>query len=51
MVTLVKNPRVKLLYVVEDDKSKWDPLRKYWNLLDTAFLTSKEADKVYKDKK
>lgn len=51
LVTLVKNPRVKLLYIVEDDKSKWGPLKQYWNLTSTVFLTHKEADKVYQDKK
>lgn len=48
---LVKNPRVQLLYVIDDIPSKWDKMRAYWNLKSTVFLTSKEAAKVYSDSK
>ncbi|XP_025836831.1 uncharacterized protein LOC112906610 isoform X2 [Agrilus planipennis] len=47
--TIAKNVRVKLHYIVEDVQEKWDKLKRYWDLPDTVFLTSVEADKVYKD--
>lgn len=47
--TIVTSPEVKLLYIVDDNESKWEPLRKYWHLEGVTFLNSKQADKVYKD--
>lgn len=40
-----------LLYIVEDDSSKWDNLRKYWNLTSTRLLHSKDSDTVFRDEK
>jgi myo-inositol 2-dehydrogenase/D-chiro-inositol 1-dehydrogenase len=48
---LVKDPHVELLYVVDDDQSKWDKLRKYWNLERVKFLKSSDAAAVYQDAK
>ncbi|XP_077291817.1 inositol 2-dehydrogenase-like [Arctopsyche grandis] len=48
---LVKNPRVQLLYVVDDIPSKWHKMKAYWGLKSTMFLTSKDAAKVYSDVK
>ncbi|XP_044262218.1 inositol 2-dehydrogenase-like [Tribolium madens] len=46
---LVREPKAKLLYIVDDDKSKWDKLKKYWNLETVRFLTNAEAKIVYED--
>lgn len=46
---VISNPRVKLLYVVDDVESKWESLRQYWHLENVTFLNSKQADKVYND--
>ncbi|XP_025834714.1 uncharacterized protein LOC108737758 [Agrilus planipennis] len=49
LTSLVKNPRVKLLYIVDDDQSKWKPLKDYWNLTETIFLASTNASQVFND--
>ena len=47
---IVKNARVKLLYVVEDIESKHQDLKNYWKLgEDVALIHSKDSDKIYKD--
>lgn len=46
---IFKNPRVKLLYIVDDVESNWEKIREYWQLEGVTFLTSKQADKVYND--
>ncbi|PNF29102.1 putative oxidoreductase YrbE [Cryptotermes secundus] len=46
---LAHNPRVKLLYIVDDVQEKWDAIRQYWKLDDTVFLCSNDADKVFLD--
>jgi hypothetical protein len=46
---LACNPRVKLLYIVDDAQEKWDAIKQYWKLDDTLFLCSKGADKVFHD--
>ncbi|XP_017877299.1 uncharacterized protein LOC108623353 [Ceratina calcarata] len=46
---ILRSPRVKLLYIVDDVESKWGKLKEYWQLEDVIFLTSKQADKVYND--
>ncbi|XP_008211381.1 myo-inositol 2-dehydrogenase [Nasonia vitripennis] len=51
MSHLVSNPRVKLLYVVDDMESKWNDLKSYWRLDDIPVISSKQADQVYKDPK
>lgn len=51
MSNLVNNPRVKLLYVVDDLESKWNDLKSYWRLDGIPVITSKQADQVYKDPK
>lgn len=48
---IVNNPRVKLVYVVDDYESNWIKLKEYWHLEDVIFLNSKQADKVYNDTK
>ncbi|XP_003701107.2 myo-inositol 2-dehydrogenase [Megachile rotundata] len=48
---VISNPRLKLLYVVDDAESKWSSLRQYWHLENVTLLHSKQADKVYNDPK
>ncbi|CAK9826816.1 Uncharacterized oxidoreductase YrbE [Anthophora retusa] len=43
------NPRLKLLYIVDDIESNWLNLKEYWHLDDVTFLTSKQSDRVYND--
>ncbi|XP_049865019.1 uncharacterized oxidoreductase YrbE-like [Pectinophora gossypiella] len=51
LASIINNPRIMLKYIIDDQTSKFTDLKKYWNLSDDViFLTSKEADKVYKDK-
>ncbi|KAF2896972.1 hypothetical protein ILUMI_09203 [Ignelater luminosus] len=50
LTSLLKNPRVRILYIVEEDKSKWDALKNYWSLNDIKFLQSIDANHVYNDK-
>ncbi|KAF2905588.1 hypothetical protein ILUMI_00587 [Ignelater luminosus] len=48
---LLRNPRVKVLYIVEQDKNKWNSIKSYWNVNDEVkFLDFDHADEVYKDK-
>ncbi|XP_076300304.1 inositol 2-dehydrogenase [Lasioglossum baleicum] len=47
--SIMSNPRMKLMYIVEDNESKWSKLRDYWHLDDVTFLNSKQANKVYQD--
>lgn len=47
---IVGNPRVIIKYVVDDRPDRFEDLRSYWNLKDVTFITSKQADKVYKNK-
>lgn len=49
LASLARNPRVDLLYVVEDARSKWAPLRDHWNLRDARFLAGADAGPVYED--
>lgn len=51
LTNLVNNPRVKLLYIIDDVTTKWPSIKKYWNLTDTIFLTSKESGSVYSDQR
>ncbi|XP_037040496.1 myo-inositol 2-dehydrogenase-like [Bradysia coprophila] len=48
---IVENPRCKLLYVVDDMESKWSKIRKHFRLDGVTFLTSKQAETVYRDAK
>lgn len=48
---LIKEPKVDILYIVDEDKSKWEKLKNHWNLHTTKFLTNAQADIVYKDPK
>lgn len=51
LANLIYNPRVILKYIVDDRPENFANLKKYWKLNDTVtFVTSKEADRVYKDK-
>lgn len=51
MTNLIRNPRVKVLYIVEDMESKWNDLKSFWRLDSIPILTNKQADQVYKDPK
>ncbi|XP_076640133.1 inositol 2-dehydrogenase [Colletes latitarsis] len=46
---IVTNPRVKLLYIVDDVESNWKNLRDYWHLDNVTFLNSKQSDRVHND--
>lgn len=46
---IMSNPRIKLLYIVDDVESKWSKLKDFWRLDDVTFLNSKQANKVYQD--
>lgn len=47
--SIVQNPRVELLYIVDDVTSNWDKIKAYWNLKNTTFLTSKDSKRVFTD--
>ncbi|GLH09633.1 CG3609 protein, partial [Gryllus bimaculatus] len=50
MGNLVKNPRVRLLYVVEDAEDRWPAIRAFWQLGDdTRLLRSKDLSTVLAD--
>lgn len=50
--SIMGNPRIVLKYIVDDQTSKFTDLKKYWGLSDdVVFITSKEADNVYNDKR
>ena len=51
MSNLINNPRVKLLYVVDDMESKWNQIKSYWRLDNIPILTCKQADQIFKDPK
>ncbi|XP_063927678.1 inositol 2-dehydrogenase-like [Zophobas morio] len=46
---LIKEPKTDLLYVIDDDKTKLEKLKKYWNLESVKFLTNAESDVAFKD--
>ncbi|KAJ9594221.1 hypothetical protein L9F63_014381 [Diploptera punctata] len=46
---LARNPRVELLYIVDEVCDKFDDIKRYWKLENTQFLSGKESDKVFKD--
>ncbi|VVC87213.1 unnamed protein product [Leptidea sinapis] len=49
--SIVRNPRIVMKYVVDDRPEKFAELKSFWDLSDDViFLTSKESDRVYKDK-
>ncbi|XP_063374709.1 uncharacterized oxidoreductase YrbE-like [Cydia amplana] len=51
LASIIRNPRVIVKYIVDDRKERFAELRAYWGLSDDVqFITSKEADRVYKDK-
>ena len=48
---LMRNPRTKIVYVVDEIESKWNAIKKYWHLKDVTFLNSKQSDIIFKDSK
>lgn len=49
--SIVGNPRIILKYIVDDRSERFAELKKYWQLDDSVtFLTSKDSEKVYRDK-
>ncbi|XP_013134695.1 PREDICTED: uncharacterized oxidoreductase YrbE-like [Papilio polytes] len=51
LANIINNPRIILKYIVDDRVERFNDLKKYWKLSDdVTFITSKESDKVYKDK-
>lgn len=52
LANIINNPRIILKYIVDDRVERFNDLKKYWKLSDNVtFITSKESDKVYKDKR
>lgn len=51
LTSLARNPRVKILYIVDDIVEKHKKLQDYWSLHDAKFLTSKQSDVIYSDPK
>ncbi|KOB78486.1 putative oxidoreductase yrbE [Operophtera brumata] len=48
---IIGNPRVILKYIVDDRSERFAELKDYWKLDNSVtFLTSKDSEKVYKDK-
>ncbi|VVC87217.1 unnamed protein product [Leptidea sinapis] len=51
MATINRNSRIKVKYIVDDRKDKFDEFKKFWAFSDDiTFLTPKESEKVYNDK-
>ncbi|KAK0079363.1 hypothetical protein PV325_001350 [Microctonus aethiopoides] len=48
---IVRNPRCKLLYIVDDIETNWAKIKKHFSLNDVIFLTSKQSEKVFSDPK
>lgn len=49
--SIINNPRIVLKYIIDDQPEKFADLKAYWKLSDDVkLITSKDADKVYKDK-
>ncbi|XP_039746330.1 inositol 2-dehydrogenase-like [Pararge aegeria] len=49
--SIIRNPRIILKYIVDDRPEIFTELKSYWKLEDQVVcLTSKNADRVYKDK-
>lgn len=48
---IVRNPRCKLLYIVDDIEANWSKIKKHFSLNDVIFLTSKQSEKIFSDSK
>merc|ERR1712142_1433404 len=46
---ILANPRVNLKYIVEEDKSRWEPSKIRWNLTNTVFIHPDDVAHVYAD--
>jgi len=46
---ILANPRVNLRYIVEEDKSRWEPSKIRWNLNTTTFIHPDDVAQVYAD--
>ncbi|XP_066246059.1 uncharacterized oxidoreductase YrbE-like [Euwallacea similis] len=53
LANLTSLHRVKLLYVVDDETSKLESIKRYYNIDSNAtkLITSKDADQIYKDQR
>lgn len=51
MSNIVRNPRMKIVYVVDDLEEKWNDLKNYWRLENAVILNSKQAERIFKDPK
>jgi len=49
LANIVANPRVKVAYIVESDKAKWEPVKLRWSLESTKFVHPDQAAEVYAD--
>nr|CAD7199179.1 unnamed protein product [Timema douglasi] len=48
---LARNPRTKLVYIVDDQEGKSENIKRYWKLDKVTILRSSEAEKVFNDPK
>lgn len=48
---IVQNPRVELLYIVDNITTNFDKIKAYWNLKNITFLTFAESNKIFTDTK
>lgn len=46
---IVRNPRCKLLYIVDEIETNWPKIQKHFQLNDVTFLSSKDSEKVFND--
>ncbi|CAD6231790.1 GSCOCG00001586001-RA-CDS [Cotesia congregata] len=49
LANIIHNPRMKLMYIVDDVEANWPKMKKHYRLNDVIFLNSKQSDKVFKD--
>ena len=50
LANIIANPRVQVLYIVEADTNKWEPVKLRWSLDTTTFVHPDNAEVVYNDK-
>lgn len=51
LTNVVRNPRCKLLYVVDEIESNWPKIKQHFHLDNVTFLNSKQSEQVYNDPK
>ncbi|XP_012271013.1 uncharacterized protein LOC105694692 [Orussus abietinus] len=49
LASIIENPRLKLVYLVEEDSNKVSKIKKYWHLDNVTCLHPKDIDRVLAD--